>query len=85
VRRLLPLALLALGACIDDLAPQYRVTDLRILAVRAEVPPAAADAASFADPMPGETLRLEALVANPLGHAPVTVTWYGCWPTGTGT
>jgi hypothetical protein len=75
VRRLLPLALLALGACIDDLEPQYRVTDLRILAVRAEV-----EGTGWADAVPGDRVRLEALLANPLGRAPVEVAWYGCWP-----
>jgi hypothetical protein len=82
VRRLLPLALVALAACIDDLAPQYRVTDLRVLAVRAQVLPQTGPA-TMADPLPGDTLRLEALVANPLARAPLTVTWYACWPTGT--
>jgi hypothetical protein len=73
VRRLLPLALLA-AACIDDLEPpQYRVTDLRLLAVRAEV-----EGSAWADALPGDTLRLEALVANPLGRAPLSVTWYAC-------
>lgn len=76
-RRLLPLALLAAAACDTDLAPQYRVLDLRILAVRAEV-----EGARNADVAPGETLRLEALVANPRGRA-VEVRWFACAPTGT--
>jgi hypothetical protein len=76
-RRLLPLALLAAAACNTDLSPQYRVLDLRILAVRAEV-----EGDIHADVVPGETLRLEALVANPLGRA-VEVRWLACAPTGT--
>lgn len=68
-------ALLALAACDADLDPQYRVTDLRLLAVRAEV-----EGSTRADAFPGDTLALEALVANPLGRAPLTVTWYGCPP-----
>lgn len=79
MRRLLPIALLALAACIDDLAPQYRVTDLRILGLRAEV-----EGSRWADAVPGDVLRLEALVANPLGRAPVEVAWFGCVPDGPG-
>ncbi len=78
MRRLVPLALLALAACIDDLDPQYRVSDLRLMAVRAEV-----EGSDWADAVPGDTLRLEALVANPLGRAPLSVTWYACVPGGT--
>jgi hypothetical protein len=81
MRRLLPLALLAAAACIDDLAPQYRVTDLRILAVRAEAEDA--DGTRWADAAPGATLRLEALVVNPLDRGPLEVSWYACVPTGT--
>jgi hypothetical protein len=84
VRRLLPLALLALAACIDDLAPQYRVVDLRILAVRASVEgETSAGGATFADPSPGDALSLQALVANPLGRGSLAVTWYACLPSGT--
>jgi hypothetical protein len=79
VRRLLPLALLAAAACIDDLEPQYRVTNLRILAVRAEV--TTPDGPS-ADVAPGDTLRLEALVAHP-GLPDPDVRWFACAPTGT--
>lgn len=79
MRRLLPLALLAAAACLDDLEPQYRVTDLRILAVRAEAEDA--DGSRWADAVPGSTLRLEALVVNPLGRGPLEVSWYACVPT----
>ncbi len=78
MRPLLPLALLVLAGCIDDLAPQYRVTDLRILAVRASI-----EGAAYADAVPGDTLSLQALVANPLDRGPLAVTWYACLPDGT--
>lgn len=74
MRRLAPLALL-LAACSTDFAPQYRVEDLRILAVRSLVP-----ASGSADAAPGETLGLEALVANPAGRSPLSVRWFLCLP-----
>lgn len=83
MRSLLPLALLALAGCIDDLAPQYRVTDLRILAVRASIGGATPSDATYADAIPGDTLSLQALVANPLDRGPLAVTWYACLPDGT--
>jgi hypothetical protein len=65
-----------LAACDTGFAPQYRIQDLRILAVRAQVQgtPATADA------LPGDTLQLEALVVNPQGLPGLAVTWYGCLP-----
>jgi hypothetical protein len=78
-RRLLaPAALLAALACDTGFAPQYRVTDLRLLAVRAHVVGSTA-----ADASPGDQVQLEALVANPLGRGPVSVRWFACAPTGT--
>ncbi len=67
-----------LAACTTDLAPQWRVIDLRILAVRAQVQGSlAADADS------GDTVRLTALVANPLGRAPLRVRFATCVPDAT--
>lgn len=69
------LALAGAAACNTGFAPQYRVEDLRILAVRTHVQGSAA-----ADLRPGDTLVLEALVANPTGRAGLAVDWYGCLP-----
>jgi hypothetical protein len=69
---------LAASACDTGFAPQYRVEDLRILAVRAQVMGSLA-----ADADLGETVRLTALVANPLGRTPVRVRWATCIPDGT--
>lgn len=76
--RALPVAgfALALAACNSGFEPQYLVQDLRVLAIDAEVVGTTA-----ADAIPGDTLGLTALVANPLGRAGLTVTWYGCLPT----
>jgi hypothetical protein len=65
----------ALPACNTGFAPQYRVDDVRVLAIRA-----GAQGSSSADVGVGDVLRLDALVANPLGRAGVTVRWYGCLP-----
>lgn len=73
---------LLLAGCNTGFAPQYLVTDLRLLAVRSEVVGAPGDTPS-ADADLGETVRLSALVANPRGRAPLTVTWATCLPTGT--
>lgn len=74
--------LLALSAaaagCGTDLRPQYRVTDLRILGVRAEVV-----GGTSADVAPGDGVRLAALVANPLARAGLSVRWYACAPSAT--
>lgn len=81
VRTALALLALSLAACNPGFAPQYRVTDLRILAVRPTVPSTAfADADPGTGGYPGDVLRLDALVANPLGRAPLAATWYGCVP-----
>lgn len=75
MRRLPLLALLA-AACNSGFDPQYRVVDLRILAARSEVV-----GSGSADAAPGDTLRLEALVANPLRRAPLSVRWFVCAPS----
>lgn len=69
-----PALLLAL-ACNTGFEPQYRVRDLRILGVRAQVV-----GSSSADASPDDTLQLEALVANPLGRAGLAVRWFVCAP-----
>lgn len=87
MRRLLATALLlALAACNNDFEPQYRVTDLRILAVRAQVSGSSAcssSTATCADADPDDTVALEALVANPQRRAGLAVRWYACAPSGT--
>lgn len=75
MRRLVLACLLAV-ACGPRLEPQHRVTDLRVLGVRAE-----AGGGSSADPSPGQDLVLRALVANPRGRPGAVVRWYGCVPT----
>ena len=74
-------AALATLACNANVPPQWRVGDLRILAVRSEVvgsgPPPYADADS------GDTLEITALVPNPLGRATFRVRFAACLPTGT--
>jgi hypothetical protein len=84
VRRLASLALPAVLACNPGFDPQYRVTDLRILAVRAEVVGSdAGDGVTTADPNLDDTLQLEALIANPKGKADLSdldVTWLACAP-----
>ena len=81
-RHALPALLLAL-ACNRGFEPQYRVTDLRILAVRADVVGSAdpTTGVTTADPYAGQTVQLEALVVNPQGRTGLTVTWYACAPT----
>lgn len=68
-------ALLLLAACNTGFDPQYRVLDVRVLAVRSGV-----TAGSSADVAPGETLVLRALVANPKARPGLGVTWFGCLP-----
>ncbi len=72
-------ALLLLAACKNDLAPQWRVTDLRILAVRAEVP-GSSDVAPLADADSGDTVRITVLVANPRARAPFRLRFATCIP-----
>jgi hypothetical protein len=74
-RRAGALAALLVAGCNTNFAPQYLVSDLRILAIRGEV----LGAADAADADTGETVRLSALVANPAG-LPVTVRWKACLP-----
>jgi hypothetical protein len=79
MRRLLaPALLVALAGCNSDFEPQYRVADLRILAVRSAV-----EGSGAADPTADDTVALDALVANPRGRAPLEVRWYACLPSGT--
>jgi len=85
-RLLAPALLLALAACNSGLEPQYRVTDLRILAVRAQVPGSSACAstsATCADVDPDDTVVLETLVANPQRRPGLAVRWYACAPSAT--
>jgi hypothetical protein len=79
VRRLLAAAAV-LTACNTNFAPQWHVVDLRILAVRSDV---VGGSGTLADPSPGDTVRLTALVANPLARAPFRVRFATCLPTGT--
>jgi hypothetical protein len=74
--RPLLLGALLLGACNEEFLPQYLVTDFRILAVRAEV----VGSEPLADGDSGDTVRLEALLANPQGLSPVAVRWKACFP-----
>jgi hypothetical protein len=74
---LLAAALLPLSACIGTTPQQYEVIDLRILAIRDRVVPAAP--ISLADAEPTDSVELTALVANPSGGA-TTVDWYACPP-----
>ncbi|HEU4384394.1 MAG TPA: hypothetical protein VFR85_12975 [Anaeromyxobacteraceae bacterium] len=71
-------ATLFVAGCSEEFAPQYLVTDLRVLAIRAQV--IGGVPASLADADAGDTLRLEALLANPEGLSPVDVRWKTCLP-----
>lgn len=75
-RTSLAAAALLLAACNTNVDPQFRVDDVRIMAVRSGVAAGAA-----ADVQPGDTLVLDALVANPLGRPGLAVQWFGCLPT----
>jgi hypothetical protein len=76
VTRLVPAAAaLLLAACNSGFAPQYRVDDVRLLDVRSRLP-----AGASADVAPGDTLVLDALVANPRARPDLAVTWYACLP-----
>lgn len=74
MRPLLAAALL-LAACNTNVDPQFRVADVRILAVRSGL-----TSGALADVRPGETLVLDALVANPLGRPGLAVDWFACLP-----
>lgn len=74
--RALLAAPLLLVACDTDFDPQYRVEDLRVLALRAN-----ATGSLSADVRLGDTLSLEALFFAKAADLPgLTVTWYGCVP-----
>lgn len=61
--------LLAAGACSEDLPPQSLVDKFRVLGVRADVPEAA----------PGETVRVDALLADPQGDGrAISYLWAAC-------
>jgi hypothetical protein len=75
MRRALLLAAAALCACNTGFEPQYRVRDVRILALRSN-----AQGSASADVSPTDTLALEALVVNPRGRAGLTVDWIACVP-----
>ncbi len=53
------------------------MTDLRVLGIRSKV-----QGSASSDVIPGDTVVLDALVANPLGRPGLTVTWFGCFPHG---
>jgi hypothetical protein len=86
-----PALAFALAACNTGFQPQYRVADLRILALRSEVVEAAgcgdlpptSPAPCVADPNPSDTVVLEALVANPQQRSGLLVRWFACAPNGT--
>lgn len=79
MRRLVAPALLLALACDTGFEPQYRVADLRILAVRVQV-----SGSTAADASPDDSVELEALVANPLGRTGLRVRWYVCAPDAPG-
>lgn len=61
------LAMMALGACVEELPRASHVEDVRVLAIVAEPPQVA----------PGGTVQLSALIANPLGR-PLALSWSIC-------
>jgi hypothetical protein len=83
-----PLLFLALLAACTPAAPvQYRVPDLRILAINATTTAGGAatlgtaDAYLSTDAEPSaDTVTLTALVANPLARQSPTVRWFACAP-----
>jgi len=78
--RTLSLSLLLLAAaCTPDFAAQSDVTDLRVLAVRAEPPEAQYDATS--SPPSIDPVRLTILAADPRNTSPMTMTFQLCAPT----
>ena len=83
IRPLLLAAALLLAACNTGFDPQYRVKDVRILAIRDYAPgvidPSGSTTAT-ADLTPGDGVVLEALVANPLRRSSLTVGWFTCLP-----
>src|SRR5689334_10185613 len=81
MRRLIVAALIVVGGCSSDLPAASFIDKLRVLAVRAEPPEIA----------PGETTKLDLLVAEPMvpqldGGAPqpLSAVWLACpLPAGT--
>jgi hypothetical protein len=65
----------ALAACNTGFEPQYRVRDVRLLAVSSS-----AQGSASADVGPGDTVGLAALVANPRNRPGLTVDWLACLP-----
>jgi hypothetical protein len=80
-RPLLLAAALLLAACNTNVDPQFRVKDVRLLAVRSRVLTARPVQFPSADVAAGDTLVLDALVANPLARPGLTVEWFACLPT----
>jgi hypothetical protein len=76
-RALLLAAAGLLAACNTNVDPQFRVKDVRILAVRSRLAPAPL---ALADVSPGDTVTLDALVVNPLGRPDLRVDWFACLP-----
>jgi hypothetical protein len=82
-RAALAALLLAGAGCGAEFSPQFRVQDLRVIALRARVqgvPVPDQPGATYADVAPEQRLRLEALVANP-GNAAFSMTWLACVPS----
>jgi hypothetical protein len=79
MKRALLLAAALLAACNTGFDPQYRVTDLRILAIR-DYPANAPPPSPAADLNPTDTLALDALVVNTLSRPGFEVRWVACLP-----
>lgn len=64
-------SMIGLAGCVEQFAPASQIKDLRVLAIRADIPEA----------RPGETIQLDALIANPDGvFTPPLVAWTTCFP-----
>jgi hypothetical protein len=62
---------LSLVGCVESFAPASQIKDLRVLAIRADKPEA----------NPGETVQLDALIADPTGLiTPPGIIWLACFP-----
>jgi hypothetical protein len=79
MRRSLLLAVVALAACNTGFDPQYRVLDVRLLAISSHAQ-SSTFGSNSADVQPGDTLGLTALVANPKHRSGLTVDWIACLP-----
>lgn len=87
LRTLPPLVALLAAGCNLNAPKQYLVPDLRVLAARAQVLPALTTNAdpqigadALGNPVGGETVQVEALVANPRNRVGPTIEWYTCNP-----